>query len=153
MKLIQHEDDQLIDHPHIFWLLWSAKEAIFKCEREPKNFSPTSISVQLADKEEGISFTTERFDGKVIITDEYILAICSDQTNEVAFEVIEKDEKEAGGFIRIVIESFFQKQKLRLTVGVDELNLPIIMPYKEAISISHHGRFGAFAYPKSLINV
>ena len=75
MKLIQHEDDQLIDHPHIFWLLWSAKEAIFKCEREPKNFSPTSISVQLADKEEGISFTTERFDGKVIITDEYILAI------------------------------------------------------------------------------
>jgi phosphopantetheinyl transferase len=40
LDLISNPDDVSIEHPHIFWILWSAKEAAFKCKREPLNFAP-----------------------------------------------------------------------------------------------------------------
>ena len=50
IDLIKNSEDVHIDHPHLFWLFWSAKEAIFKCRREPINFSPSKIPVKVKNE-------------------------------------------------------------------------------------------------------
>lgn len=151
LELIQGNEDQTIDHPNLFWLLWSAKEAAFKCRREPLNFAPKSIPIKLKQESEVISFQSDELEGKIIQTENYILAVCSDVIGEVHFEIFDEKSKNWNGRIRELIVDFFSTKGFQYKIGSDELNLPTILPLNQPISVSHHGKFGAFAYPSSFL--
>lgn len=150
LDLIKNEKDQTIDHPHLFWILWSAKEAVFKCKREPLNFSPKKIPIAVSKENGSILFESDGIKGKVEITDEYILAICGD-LEDITYETFEKSNEDWSEGIRFMIIEFFREKGLDYHIGSDDLNLPIVEPSKKEISISHHGRYGAVAFPKSLL--
>lgn len=152
LELIQNAEDQTIEHPNLFWLLWSAKEAAFKCRREPLNFAPKSIPIKLSQIGEDIFFQSGELEGRIIQNENYILAICSDEMNEVNFEIFDEESKNWNGRIRELIVEFFGTNGAEYTIGSDELNLPTILPLNQPISVSHHGRFGAFAYPSSILS-
>jgi len=148
--LIRNEQDYDIDHPHLFWLLWSAKEAVFKCRREPLNFAPKKIPIQIQEKAGILTFRSEEIEGSFEISEDYILAICGDLA-EITHEIFQRSEDNWSEGIRFMIIENFREQGLDYHIGSDDLNLPLIMPAKKEISISHHGRYGAVAFPKSLL--
>ncbi len=150
VDLIKNDEDVNIEHPNLFWILWSAKEAIFKCKREPINFSPTKIPVQLESDNGTIIFRSGGISGRVKIEEEYILSICGD-LNEIESYVFEKKDDNWSEGIRFMIIEHFRDLGHDYHIGSDDLNLPIIEPSKQEISISHHGRYGAVAFPKSLL--
>lgn len=150
IELIRNKEDVHIEHPNLFWILWSAKEAIFKCRREPINFAPTKIPVQLKIDNGNITFTSGDLIGQVQIEDEYILAICGD-LDAVQTHVFEKKDNNWSEGIRFMIIEYFRDLGHDYHIGSDDLNLPIIEPSKQEISISHHGRYGAVAFQKSLL--
>jgi len=149
--LITHEQDTVLEHPQAFWLLWSAKEAVFKCKREPLNFSPKKIPIQIVEDGDNFSFRSENIEGFFAITDEYILCICGDLSS-ITYEVFDDSNEYWNEGIRFLIIEYFREKGLDYHIGSDDLNLPIIEPSKQLITISHHGRFGVFAYPKSLLS-
>ncbi|MEM7298033.1 MAG: 4'-phosphopantetheinyl transferase superfamily protein, partial [Bacteroidota bacterium] len=153
LKLILCEKDQLIDHENVFWLLWAAKEAVFKCHREAFNFSPTSIPIQFYSEFDELRFSSDSFQGILIINSEYILAVCANDLDLIDHQTVTLENGANGDNMRSEIIEFFKEKELNFEMGSDELNLPILLPSNEPISISHHGKFGAFAYPKSLLNV
>lgn len=151
LELILNEEDQTIDHSNLFWLLWSAKEAVFKCRREPLNFAPKSIPIELAIKNEEITFISETLEGKIIQKENYLLAICGDQLKEINFEVFEEETNHWSEQIRKLAVTFFESRGFQYQIGSDDLNLPTILPLNQPISVSHHGKMGAVAYPVSLL--
>lgn len=150
IDLIKNNEDVHIEHPHLFWILWSAKEAIFKYRREPINFSPTKIPVVVSNQDGDITFQSGNISGKVMIEDEYILSICGD-LSELEYHIFEKKDDTWSDGIRFMIIEYFRELGHDYHIGSDDLNLPIIEPSKNEISISHHGRYGAVAFPKSLL--
>jgi hypothetical protein len=152
LELIKSSNDHLIEHSNIFWLLWSAKEAVFKCKREPLVFDPKSIAVTLKSEADQVSFQSGKIEGSIVQTAEYILAICSDKFSNLSFEVYKEENKSLTNQLRLHIDEFFKKHNLEIEIGSDDLNLPILLPSMEPISITHHGKFGAFAYPSSFLD-
>ena len=153
LKLVQHPDDTLIDHDKIFWLLWSAKEAAFKCYRDTFPFSPTSIPIQISNEDGQMTFQSGDLSGIFEINGDHILAICSDDINTVAFNYYQSDKVIDSASIRNYIKEYFDEKATPISIGSDDLNLPMVLPANEPISISHHGHMAAFAYPKSILNV
>ncbi|SNS58787.1 4'-phosphopantetheinyl transferase superfamily protein [Ekhidna lutea] len=150
LNMIKSDGDEIIDHPLLFWLLWSAKEAVFKCKREPLNFAPSNILIKINQENESISFESDGIRGRFEITDNYIIALCGN-LDEIDHHVFVKTKDDWSEGIRFMIIEFFRENGMDYHIGSDELNLPIIEPDKKEISISHHGRYGAVAYPKSLL--
>ncbi|MEO9482447.1 MAG: 4'-phosphopantetheinyl transferase superfamily protein [Ekhidna sp.] len=150
LDLVKSSDDVLIEHPHLFWILWSAKEAVFKCRREPINFSPSKIPIQISNENGEITFQSNKIKGRITLKDEYIIAICGD-LDQTEYHVFEKRDNNWSEGIRFMIIEYFRELEHDYHIGSDDLNLPIIEPSKQEISISHHGRYGAVAFPKSLL--
>ena len=150
-RLIKHRNDVSIEHSELYWLFWAAKEAVFKCRREAINFSPTSIPVELSDSEGVLTFQSGQLEGRFQIEDEFIMAVCSDHLKDVRAEVVRNEDQVTSNRLRNEIVLYFSEKGKTFTMGSDELNLPIILPSYEPVSISHHGNIGAFAYPKYLI--
>ena len=150
LNLIKNDGDTIIEHPQLFWLLWSAKEAVFKFNREPFNFTPTSIPIQIREEAGKFTFRSEQVAGKIEITSEYILAYCGN-LEDMDHHLFEKDDDDWSLGIRKMILEYFKSKGKEYTIGSDDLNLPIINPPQSVISISHHGRYGAVAYSKKLI--
>ena len=151
LDLIKNAGDELIDHPNPFWLLWSAKEAVFKCRREPINYSPSKIPIKLRKEGENIVFESDELKGEIHSTDEYILALCGD-LDQIDYQVFTKKNSNWSEGIRFMVIDFFREKGLDYHIGSDDLNLPVIEPARELISITHHGRYGAVAFPKSILS-
>ena len=153
LRLIKNEDDRIIDHSHLYWLLWSAKEAVFKCRREAVNFSPTTIPVWIsADIGGTLSFKSTELEGLFQIEKDYVLAVCSENLEYIDYQVLKSDQNVNSINLREEIIEFFRKENSAFEIGSDELNLPILLPSNSLISISHHNHLGAFAYSKSMLN-
>lgn len=150
LKLVLNSEDQTIDHPQLYWLLWSAKEAVFKCHREAWNFAPTQIPIKFSEIDGAISFTSNEIEGKIEMTDEYILAICSDNLAEIEYEILNTNEIGSGIMVREAVVASFKDMNIDISIGADDLNLPILLPGNEPISISHHHHWSAFAYAKAI---
>ena len=152
LKLIKSPEDFLIEHPHLFWILWSAKEAIFKCRREPINFAPSEIPVQIQEKNGIITFLSNELKGKTFIEGDYVVSLCGDgDIEEILFNVFDRPRGDWSNGIRTMIIDYFKAKGHDYTVGSDDINLPILLPSKSLISVSHHCRFGAVAFPKKLL--
>lgn len=147
LRLILHPEDTQIQHPAIYWLLWTAKEAVFKCLREDSYFSPTQIPIELVLDDDIITFSSEGFDGKIEVTDQYIFAICSSQIEAVYYKVIHCKKTCNSTTVRDNIIKHFEDRKFKIRLGNDVLGLPILLPSNAPISLSHHGHWSAFVYP------
>ncbi|MEM0939867.1 MAG: 4'-phosphopantetheinyl transferase superfamily protein [Bacteroidota bacterium] len=150
-QLILNQYDELLSHEREYWIVWSAKEAVFKCRREALNFSPTHIPIQLKEMNKVISFTSSELSGKIAMTDSYVLALCSDKMDKIGFQIFESKEISNSNTTRESIITFFKKRQIEVSIGADDLNLPILLPFKEPISLSHHGHWSAFVYPKYIL--
>ncbi len=149
LRLIQCPNDILINHPQLFWLLWTAKEAVYKCHRKEIDFSPTDIPIHLKN-ESTISFSSNRIYGKTVVTNDYILSVCSDDLTKINYQIFKNENGVTSQSIRNEINLFFKNKYVSAKVGSDVLNLPIALPFKQPISISHHRNYGAFAFPRSI---
>ena len=152
LRFIVNSDDELIEHPHIYWLLWAAKEAVFKCKRETINFTPKHITIKLSEASGKVTFTSDILSGKIHMYDSCLMAICSDQLDDYDFETFQCQEICNSDSVRKAIIRFFEQTNVEAILSSDDLNLPILMPYNAPISLSHHYHWSAFAYPKSITN-
>ena len=150
VKMIKNSKDVHIEHPHLFWILWSAKEAVFKCKREPLNFAPSNIPIQIRKEGGSVLFNSGDIEGKIEITEDYIIAICGD-LEEIGFQVFNKPDENWSEGIRKMIIDFFKEKGYDFQIGSDDLNLPTILPAASEISISHHNRFGVVAFSHSIL--
>ena len=103
------------------------------------------------DREGNLSFHSEELKGSFEITDHFILAVCAENLNAIDYQVLKSDPNMNSINVREEIIRFFTKKNKAVKIGSDDLNLPILLPSKSSISISHHNHLGAFAYPKSII--
>lgn len=150
LELISHPEDEFIEHPHLFWLFWSAKEATFKCKREAITFAPKKIPVRLTLEKNSIDFQSNEIRGSIQINEDFILAICG-AVRELSHKVFTNAHEHWGEGVRFMIIEYFRELGFDYHIGSDMLNLPIVEPSKTVISLSHHGRFAAVAFPESLI--
>lgn len=141
-RLIEHSADRYPVHDLAFWLLWTAKEAIFKCQRQPITFSPSQIPVQIKEKQAHVyTFQSGIILGQTLINPQLILSICGNQSLP-EFRVFYHKQAATKEFVRVKIEQELMKDQY---LGADELGLPIIQPEQKTLSISHHHRYAAFA--------
>lgn len=150
--LIRYPQDQPIPHPQLFWLLWTAKEAVFKANREIIAFSPTKISINLKDQEGGIIFHSGHLTGSFEISHDYILALVSSKKEDVTLKVYKEDTENWSVLIRQKLESHLEEMGVEHKIVSDKNGLPILSPGDIPISFSHHGKYGAFAYPTSFLD-
>lgn len=147
LKLIINNADVLLLHKHIFWLLWAAKEAVFKCKRECNHFTPKDIPIVLSENEKSIIFKSNELEGSIHVNDECVMAIAAEKLSSVAYHVFENQVKSDSQNTRKAILDFFKNKKMNLEIGTDAHDLPVLLPSGEPITISHHGSWSAFAYP------
>ena len=147
-----HPEDQVIEHPLLFWLLWSAKEATFKYDREPLNFAPTKIPIQIKKERNIFHFSSKSKIGQYYITENYVLAIAGDPS-KINFQLFDDDHPNWENGIRFMLIDNFREQGYDYHIGSDELNLPIVKPGNHPISVSHHGRFAVAAFPKTMSEI
>lgn len=148
LDLISNENDRFIDHPKLFWLLWSAKEAIFKTKREITSFTPKSIPIALRKEGTKIKFESDGIEGEIWVGEKSIFSIAGE--NE-AFEYSVVNEKSTNWSTTIrkrITTHFFEKG---ISASVSKSGSLPVLNDRLPISITHHGEFAAFAYPKSIL--
>ena len=149
LDLITSEKDQLIDHPTLFWLLWSAKEAVFKAKREITSFSPKNIPIFLRQEGSTIRFESDDIKGKIWVDEKYILSIAGENTEPIEYSVVNESSTNWSSTIRKRIKTHFSEKGVSASVNKSG-SLPMIND-RLPISITHHGEFAAFAYPNSIL--
>ncbi|MFT4738374.1 MAG: hypothetical protein ACJAZM_001106 [Cyclobacteriaceae bacterium] len=150
--LIKHPNDSKLDHPLAFWLLWTAKEALFKCQRTDTRYRPTDIPIILNTTgliENG--FRSEREVGYWEVFGDHIIAVAHPANLQLHVACI-KDSTcpEWSKKVRDHLGDLLAKQSL--SVGASKQGLPIVKESKAPITLSHHRRFAAFAYPIETLN-
>jgi phosphopantetheinyl transferase (holo-ACP synthase) len=149
VALISSSEDKKINHPQIFWLLWAAKEAVFKTERTIKNFRPREIPITLSlDKHSNITFTSGKIKGQILVDDHHILAIANKKSDLDYFVLNEKVNNWSSTIRQKITECFSEKG---VSVSVSKSGTLPLLNDKLPLSITHHGDFAAFAYPNSFL--
>lgn len=149
LKLISNHKDRTINHPHLFWLLWTAKEAVFKARRKPAVFAPKEIPIKLKRTDGRITFISDNLVGSFEVFDSHIIAITNHLKEQVVLKVFNKETTDWSSQIRKKLTEHLQAIEIGLTLTSDENDLPILIPGNIPVSITHHGRFGGFVYPKT----
>ncbi|MEP5613498.1 MAG: 4'-phosphopantetheinyl transferase superfamily protein [Cyclobacteriaceae bacterium] len=148
LDLISSENDQYIDHPKLFWLLWSAKEAVFKTKREIKSFAPREISIVLRKDGSNIKFESDGIEGEIWVHEDSIFSVAGD-SEAFEYSVVNEKTSNWSATIRKKITKHFSEQGISASVSKSG-SLPVLND-RLPISITHHGEFAAFAYPKSIL--
>lgn len=148
LRLISNPNDHCPEHPLKFWLLWTAKEAIFKVHRQNQPFSPTAISVQITFDFDEILFSSKDISGKIIIESHLVIAICSINGVTPAYQVQKTEDPNLSLAVRIAIQQYFlNKHAQTVTVEQDTDDLPILSPLNLPVSFTHHSGFVGFCWP------
>ncbi|MBR9915713.1 MAG: 4-phosphopantetheinyl transferase family protein [Algicola sp.] len=143
---------------HMVWLLWSMKEAAYKAYvRETKHrfFNPKRIECQLGSTHQGTVCIDEKlYDLKSVITSDYVHSVATNaETKHLEVHLFK---------LPVFSQSETVKAKvihqLSCNKGIDSgameikktaLGIPNVFFKNEqilqALSISHHGKYGAFA--------
>lgn len=139
IRFISHPEDTPDTN---FWPLWTAKEAAFKAERIKQPFNPKSFAIQFKDES---SFNWNGFSGKVYQSADWILSMLSDR--KIDFVIFDAESNNPSKEIRDKIKIWYSaNHQIDTIVSSDESGLPILKHNQSPISITHHGRFMAFAY-------
>lgn len=150
LRFISNPADSVLDleDPALhFWVFWSAKEAIFKCQRQDTRFDPKSIPVSFQfQKSDRWTFNSGEISGYVQTCPSHILAICFLGENQPVYHVQKRRTTNAFLEVRTNIKTHWLKHEhKRITIGAHH-KMPIIEETGDPVSFSHHGRFVAFAY-------
>ncbi len=150
LDLISNPKDQTIDHPQLFWLFWSAKEAVFKTKREIRSFAPKDIPISLIIEDSKIKFDSEGIKGVIQVDENYILSVAGNENGDLEHLVVNENCDDWSDTVRKKIKSHFFKKGISADVSRCEKGLPILND-RLPISITHHGKYAAFAYPKTVL--
>lgn len=139
-RLISHPDDS---PALVFWQSWSAKEAVFKVQRQKKPFAPKTIPIQL--QADG-SFCSGAIQGRWFSCMEYWLAIAS-QHHLPHHLLLEKFSRNPSFEIRETIHKWFLEHfEIDTAITANAQGLPILSHSGAPVSLSHHGRYMAAAF-------
>lgn len=147
------------------WLLWSIKESVYKIvfrEEQKTRYAPKSLKcISMSSSGEGIYHAKVDYEGfyfesRSIISREYIHTIASkslveiDQSTSEIFTIPSKKNENIinNKIVESVISSKKYELASRLSIIKDKNRIPHLYDGVDEIgylSISHHGRFGAFA--------
>lgn len=150
LRFILHAEDQIDlikNHPVGFWIVWAAKESVFKAHRKHIRFDPLQIQVQLLSKDpEGFYFESGSLMGKISIFTESVLACCC-TVERFIFKVAESNSKDPSQEVRaLLIQDYLNQAGEAISIGSED-KMPVLLPSKTPVSFSHHRRFLAYAYP------
>jgi phosphopantetheinyl transferase (holo-ACP synthase) len=131
-------------HPFGFWIIWTAKESVFKALRKDIRFDPLQIPVQFsASDTKYFTFQSGAFSGKVYLSTEYVLACCG----PVTYKVVERKSGTPSMEVRtLLMQDYLRETGNGTTIGTID-KMPVLLPSEKPVSFSHHGRFLAYAYP------
>jgi phosphopantetheinyl transferase (holo-ACP synthase) len=150
LRFILADGESVFDHPLIFWLFWTAKEAVFKAVRNPiSQFFPKKITIILDEKslEFSSKYETLVFQGKCIVTNDYVMSYCHVPHLKTKFSIIHHDIKDWSTHIRSIATADLKKTNQHLKITIDADGLPMIAILNLPICFSHHHHQGAYIYP------
>ena len=144
LRFISNKGDEYPETENIFWILWAAKEAVFKVDRIVTSFQPKQIAVKLQYSKGGFCFSSEDISGYILVDSSKIIAVAYQNNLEVAIQIFQKDVNDWSRAIRNELHQFFARKNLDVRLSKCPQGLPILND--QPLSFSHHGKFGAFAY-------
>lgn len=150
-RLINHPEDIFFESENAFWLLWTAKEAVFKANRNLVAFTPKEIPVQIKKKkhtDDKITFTSgSLISGQIFVHDNLIAAIASKENpTGIVHHIFSKGTENVSQEARDTLRKFISIQfKIKANVIPDKNGLPVLDFNNQPVSFSHHGGFIAFA--------
>jgi phosphopantetheinyl transferase len=136
-----------IDPTLLYWIVWSAKEAIFKSKRQLILFNPKLITVVFSNNSH---FSSKELVGTVETTPNYVVATAAPPSMEVMQQIWMNHQKASSQkIIRARIIAYFKPLNIRFTLDENQLPLLCVNEEKEfPISLSHHGNYIAFCIEK-----
>ena len=150
LRYIKAKGDQYpenIDPTLLYWIVWSAKEAIFKSKRQLILFNPKLITVVFSNNSH---FSSKDLVGTVETTPNYVVATAAPPSMEVMQQIWMNHQKASSQkIIRARIIAYFKPLNIRFTLDENQLPLLCVNEEKEfPISLSHHGNYIAFCIEK-----
>jgi len=150
LRYIKAKGDQYpenIDPTLLYWIVWSAKEAIFKSKRQLILFNPKLITVVFSNNSH---FSSKDLVGTVQTTPNYVVATAAPPSMEVMQQIWMNHQKASSQkIIRARIIAYFKPLNIRFTLDENQLPLLCVNEEKEfPISLSHHGNYIAFCIEK-----
>lgn len=145
------------------WRLWSIKESAYKVYIQAggiRFFNPTKIECSLNSLEIGqAKIAAITLKSETYIQDNYIYSIASEDCSTVVnriFKLIENHPKRQGLFIQEQLLCDYAKNYslglARLQLKKTVTGVPVLYyenkPLITAISITHHGKYGAYSFLK-----
>lgn len=148
LRFITHPGDIFSENELSYWLLWAAKEAIFKTRRELKPFYPKMIRTEIHESNDRIFFTSGDITGEILLSPDQVIALAKKNVNAISFHAHKTDSKCPSVEIRSLISAHFLKIKSQHIKVIEDSNgLPMLDYGNIPVSIAHHHRSLAFAYP------
>jgi len=133
-----------------YWMIWSAKEAVFKSIRKLESFDPKSISLVI--HENTMSFYSRDIQGRWILDENHILALAW-QDHQPDHHIHYSESNDPSREIREKVIDFFATKGRKVVVSSDHDRLPILIDVVAGIqvplSLSHHGKWFAYGIPAS----
>ena len=150
LRYIKAKGDQYpenIDPTLLYWIVWSAKEAIFKSKRQLILFNPKLITVVFSNNSH---FSSKDLVGTVETTPNYVVATAAPPSMEVMQQIWMNHQKASSQkIIRARIIAYFKPLNISFTLDENQLPLLCVNEEKEfPISLSHHGNYIAFCIEK-----
>ena len=133
------------------WLLWSMKEAAYKCysqQYQVRFFNPKKLQCEIISATKGIvKINQETYFTTSQITQDYIYTIASNKITKFKHQnIIQfREPKNASEILKKQLKNNFNKEVkiVKIKIGVPELVLHNeVLPH--SISLTHHGNFGAY---------
>ena len=150
LRFIKAKGDQYPENTDpilLYWIVWSAKEAIFKSKRQLKSFDPKLITVVFSNN---LYFSSKQLSGTVEATSNYVVATAAPPSMELMYQIWMNYQKASSQkIIRERIIAYFKPLNIRFTLDENQLPLLCVNEEKEfPISLTHHGNYLAFCMEK-----
>ena len=150
LRFIKAKGDQYPENTDpilLYWIVWSAKEAIFKSKRQLKSFDPKLITVVFSNN---LYFSSKQLSGTVEATSNYVVATTAPPSMELMHQIWMNYQKASSQkIIRERIIAYFKPLNTRFTLDENQLPLLCVNEEKEfPISLTHHGNYLAFCMEK-----
>ena len=150
LRFIKAKGDQYPENTDpilLYWIVWSAKEAIFKSKRQLKSFDPKLITVVFSNN---LYFSSKQLSGTVEATSNYVVATTAPPSMELMHQIWKNYQKASSQkIIRERIIAYFKPLNIRFTLDENQLPLLCVNEEKEfPISLTHHGNYLAFCIEK-----
>ena len=150
LRFIKAKGDQYpenIDPILLYWIVWSAKEAVFKSRRQLISFDPKLISVVFSSD---LHFSSKHLSGIVETAPNYVVATAAQSSTPLIHQIWMSHQKaHSQKIIREKIIDYFKPLKISFTLDKNQLPLLCVNEEKEfPISLTHHGNYMAFCIEK-----